>query len=705
MSQPSPLVTAAVAALLASAAAHAEEPRPQNAQQLPKISVETTEDDAGYAATATRSATKTATDLRDIPQSITVVTQEQLQDQQVRSIGDVVRYLPGLTQHQGENNRDEIVFRGNDSSSSFFIDGVRDDVQYYRDLYNADRVEVLRGPNAMIFGRGGGGGVFNRVSKEAQFSPRLSFGLVAGSYADRRGTVDFNQPLNDVVAVRLNGMYEESDTFRRGVDGLKRYGINPTMTVQPDERTRITLSYEQYRDNRTADRGIPSFGGVPADIDIHTFFGNPDDSHVHALVNTGAATIEHRFENVTIRNHTLFGDYDRGYQNYVPGAVNAAGTTVALTAYNNATERRNVFNQTDLTFDLQTGRVKHVFLGGAEFGLQRTDNFRNTGFFNNTVTTINVPFADPTISTPVTFRQSVTDANNHLRTKIGAAYVQDQIELTEQWQILAGVRFDRFDLDYQDKRTPTHFDRVDNLWSPRAGLVYKPVAAVSLYGSYSVSYLPSSGDQFSSLTVVTDQAKPEKFTNYEIGAKWDVATRLQLTSAVFWLDRTNTRSTDPNNPTAVIQVGAQRTKGVELGLTGSITDAWKMAAAYAYQDAFISHGYNSNATTTVRSGLTVAQVPHNNFSLWNTYQIMPQLGVGVGLIYRSDMFAAIDDAVRLPGYTRADAAVYYTVNDHVRVQANVENVFDRKYYVNADNNNNISPGAPLGFHVGVNAAF
>ena len=707
-SQPGQLPILAIAtavSLILTAAAHADDTDAGKVRSLPKVSVEGSGDDDGYAVTSTRSATKTATDLRDIPQSITVVTQQQLQDQQIASIGDLVRYMPGLTAHQGENNRDEIVFRGNNSSSSFFIDGVRDDVQYYRDLYNVERVEVLKGPNAMIFGRGGGGGVFNRVTKEALFAPVRNLGVVAGSYADRRGTLDINQPFNDTVAVRLNGVYEESDTFRHGVDDLKRYGVNPTVTIRPDERTRVTLSYEQFRDSRTADRGIPSFNGLPADVDIHTFFGNPDDSHVRALVNAGAATIEHDFGNLTIRNHTLFGDYDRAYQNFVPGAVNAAKTSVALSAYNNATERRNLFNQTDLTFSLESGRIKHELLAGVELGRQRTDNFRNTGFFNNTATSITVPYAAPTISTPVTFRQSATDANNHLLTKIGAAYVQDQLVLSEQWQLIGGLRFDRFDLDYQDNRSTTHFDRVDNLWSPRAGVVYKPVAALSLYGSYSVSFLPSSGDQFSSLTVVTDQAKPEKFTNYEIGAKWDATSNLQLTSAIYWLDRTNTRSTDPLDPTAVIQVGAQRTKGVELGLTGSITSNWKIAAAYAYQDAFVAHGYNSNATTVVRSGQTVAQVPHNNVSLWNTYQVMPKLGVGLGLIYRSDMFAAIDDTVRLPGYTRADAALYYTIRDGLRLQANVENLFDRKYYLNADNNNNISPGAPMSFRVGVNASF
>jgi catecholate siderophore receptor len=693
-----PAITAAVAIALA-AAAHAAEPT-----RLPKISVETTEDE-GYTTRSTRTATKSYADLRDIPQSISVVTQEQLQDQQILSIGDLVRYQPGLTAHQGENNRDEIVFRGTASSSSFFIDGVRDDVQYYRDLYNAERVEVLKGPNAMIFGRGGGGGVLNRVTKEPLFTPLRAFSVLGGSYSDRRGTVDVNQPFSDTFAVRLNGMYEESDTFRHGVDDLKRYAFNPSATFQPDERTRITLSYEQFRDKRTADRGITSFNGRPADVDIHTYYGDPDQSHVRALVNDASATIEHDFGNVRLRNHTLFAHYDRGYQNFVPGAVDPTKTLVSLSAYNNATERENLFNQTDLNFSLKSGAITHNMLAGVELGRQITDNFRNTGFFNNTTTSVQVPYSNPTVSIPVTFRQSATDADNHLRTRVGAAYVQDELVLSDRWRFIGGLRFDSFDLEYRDNRSTNRFDRRDDLWSPRAGVVYKPFAAISFYGSYSVSFLPSSGDQFSSLTAVTEQAKPEKFTNYEVGAKWDVAPHLQLTSAVYRLDRTNTRSTDPNDPTAIIQTGASRTKGVELGLTGNLTPSWKIVGAYAWQDAYIAHGYNSNATTTILTGQHVAQVPRNNASLWNLYQIVPQFGVGLGLVYRSDMFASIDNTVRLPGYTRADAAVYYTVNDHIRVQGNIENLFDRKYYVNADNNTNISPGAPFTVRVGVNATF
>ena len=202
----------------------------------------------------------------------------------------------------------------------------------------------------------------------------------------------------------------------------------------------------------------------------------------------------------TLRNRTLFGAYDRGYQNYVPGAASSDGTMVALSAYNNATNRQNLFNQTDLTWVGATGRVRHTVLVGAEAGRQWTDNFRNTGYFDNTATSILVPFDAPTISTPITFRQSATDADNHVGTGVAAAYVQDQVELSRHVQLVGGVRFDRFDLTYHNNRNDDTIGRIDNLVSPRAGIVYKPIVPLSIYGSYTVSYLPSSGDQFSSLT-------------------------------------------------------------------------------------------------------------------------------------------------------------------------------------------------------------
>jgi catecholate siderophore receptor len=615
-------------------------------------------------------------------------------------MADVVRYVPGISLHQGENNRDQLVFRGNSTSADFFVDGVRDDVQYYRDLYNLERVEALKGPNAMIFGRGGAGGVINRVTKEAGFSSFREIDLQGGSYGDRRITADVDQPLSSEVALRLNGVFEKSGSFRDAVD-LERYGVAPTLTFAPGENTKVTVGYEYFRDFRTADRGISSYRGRPVDVDPSTYYGDPEQSHVRATVGLASALVEQRIGSVTVRNRTLFGDYDRGYQNFVPGAVTPDASRVALTAYNNATKRRNVFNQTDATYSFDTGSVRHALLVGTEIGQQLTDNFRNTGYFGNSTTSILVPYADPRTTVPVTWRQSATDADNHLKATVLAGYAQDQIDLSPRVKLLAGVRYDRFELDYRNNRgtsSADRLDRTDDLLSPRGGVVYKPAEDVSLYASYGVTYLPSSGDQFSSLTSVTEQVKPERFRNYEVGAKWDAARGLSLTAAVYRLDRTNTRSTDPNDPTRIVQTGSQRTNGIELGVTGEITRAWGIAGGYAYQDAFVV-----SATTSARAGAVVAQVPRHTLSLWNTYQLAPSIGAGIGIVSRSAMFAAIDDAVTLPGFVRIDAAAYFSITRDVRVQVNVENLLDRRYTADADSNTNISPGSPRAIRLGLSA--
>ena len=239
--------------------------------------------------------------------------------------------------------------------------------------------------------------------------------------------------------------------------------------------------------------------------------------------------------------------------------------------YNNASDRTNVFNQSDVMFAASTGTLRHTVLAGVEVGRQTTDNFRQSGFFNDSATSILVPFATPTIATPVMFRQNATDADNHVVATVAAAFAQDQVELSRYVQLIGGIRFDRFDLQYRNQRDGSRLARADDLVSPRAAIVFKPIPLLSLYSSYSVSHLPSSGDQFSSLTAITRQLTPEQFTNYEIGLKWDLLRALSVTTAVYRLDRTNTRSTDPNDPTRIVQTGSQRTNGYELGANGQIS--------------------------------------------------------------------------------------------------------------------------------------
>jgi catecholate siderophore receptor len=555
---------------------------------LPGITV-TGEAQSGYRVDLTRTATKTGTLLRDVPQSVSVVTEKAIADQLMVGMSDVVRYVPGVTMGQGEGNRDQPTIRGNNSTADFFVDGVRDDTEYFRDLYNVERVEVPKGSNAMIFGRAAGGGLINRVTKQASWTRVREIQLQGGAFDHKRGVLDVGGPLTATAAGRVIAMQESSESYRDGF-ALERYGITPTGTLRLGAATVVRASYELFSDHRTADRGVPSFSGAPLATDPSTFFGDASASWAEVRVHGANATVEHQAgTRFTVRNHTRFADYQKFYQNVFPGAVNAAGTEVSITAYNNRTERRNLFNQTDVTGSLQTGAVKHVWLVGAELGRQRTEAFRNTGYFNGTATSVNVPVSVPSSAgIPVTFRQSATDADAFTTATVVSGYVQDQIELSRHVLAVAGLRVEQFALDYHNNRTDVDLSRDDRLISPRLGLVLKPVAPLSLYGSYSVSYLPSSGNQFTSLTVTTETLEPEKFTSYEVGAKWDVLQRLSLSAAAYQLDRTNTSAPAPVDPTHTIQTGAQRSRGFELSAVGQVTPGWEILSGYHYQDVEIT---------------------------------------------------------------------------------------------------------------------
>jgi catecholate siderophore receptor len=664
---------------------------------------------AGYTLDSITSATRTRTPLRDTPQAISIVTRELMRDQGMNALADVVRYLPGVSMAQGEGNRDTTVIRGSSSTADFFVDGLRDDVQYIRDVYNIERVEALKGPNAMVFGRGGSGGVLNRVTRKADWQEHHEITAQAGSWNRSRFTIDQGQPLNERAAFRVTGMAEDSASYRDGVT-IERYGINPTLALQLGETTTAIFGYEHFRDDRVADRGVPSRDGRPLATDPETFFGNPELSPVWARVNAFDAVIHHDFASgAWLRNATRYAVYDKFYQNVFPGSLQ--GDLVSLGAYNNRTDRENLFNQTDLGFTVRTGGVTHALLAGMELGRQETDNFRQSGAFpaNSScrpgtpavTNSMCVPLADPRYRGPVDFAQSATDADNHGVAKVAALYLQDQIEFSPHWQAVLGVRLDRFEMDLRNNRNGERFRTEDDLLSPRVGLVYKPAETVSVYTSYSVTHLPRSGDQLSSLNAGNQALDPEQFRNKELGAKWDVRPGLSLTAAAYRLDRTNVAVanpdydpvTNPGVPTSIL-VDGQRSEGLELGIAGNVSDRWQVMGGYAWQDG-------ENRT----NGRDLANLPRHTVSLWNRYDFTPAFGAGLGAVYRDAMYAAADNAVVLPGYTRIDAALFYRVNASLQLQLNVENLLDREHYASAHNNNNITPGTPRAWYLGLNMAF
>lgn len=657
-----------------------------------------------YATPRSATATKTDTALLDTPQALSVVTRELIDDQAMRGIGDVTRYVPGAGIAQGEGNRDTPVLRGNSTTADFFVDGIRDDVQYFRDLYAVDRVEVLKGPNALIFGRGGSGGIVNRVTQQADGATRRELSLQIGSWEQYRATLDFGGTAGPRAAFRVAALHEEAGSYRDDVT-LRRHGASPVLAWRLAPRTTLRAGAEHFRDERTADRGVSSFQGRPVRTAASTFFGDPARSRSEATVNTAFVTLDHAFGNgATLRNSARFGRHGKFYQNVYPGAVNATGTAVALSAYNNATDRDNLFNQTDLVLPFATGAARHRALLGLELGRQETGNLRLTGYFTSispTTTSVTVPLAAPRTTLPLAFLPSATDASNHGVARTAAIYAQDQIALTSRLHAIAGVRLEQFSVDFRNHRTAVTVDHADRLVSPRAGLIFKPAESVAFYASASTAFVPRAGEQLSSLTLSNRSLDPEAFRNVEAGVKWDVRPDLAFTAAAYRLDRRNVAITDPADPTRALLVDGQRAEGVEVGLTGRVTSRWSVVGGYAYQDGVIK----ATQSATVVAGARLAQLPRHTLSLWHRYDFTPRWGAGLGTLCRDEIFAATDNTVRVPGFVRFDAALFVRVSPRVRAQLNVENLLDRAYHAMANSNTNITPGSPRALRLGVTTRF
>ena len=670
----------------------------------------------GYVAISS-AGLKTDTPLLDTPQTVSVVTREQLDDQALQDIGDILRYTPGASIGQGEGNRDQITIRGQNTTADFFVDGIRDDVQYFRPLYNIERVEIHKGPNAMIFGRGGGGGIINRVTKSPVADRQ--FGEATAS-VDSFGAYflggDLNLPVGNTAAIRINGLYEEFNNHRDFFDG-RRFAVNPTFGAELGDQTRILLSYEYVDDDRAVDRGNPaelraagnscSFADPCGPLAGYrdTLFGQPGTNRTTLQAHIVKLRVEHDFsDELSFSSTTQYGDYDKLYRNIYP--VDAVSNDIRLTPVSNSvtldgyvdtTDRENFISQGNLLWTGDTGGLSHSLLLGYEIGQQQSANARRDILFaasndDLVVVPLTDPIVVPAFSFPAFNRSTVSDLN------FLSLYVQDQISIGDHFDLIGGVRFDRFDLDVNDIQSGLLLNRTDEKFSPRFGAIYKPQENISIYASYAKSFLPRSGDQFLTLNPTNANLAPETFVNYEIGVKWDLTSGLSLTTALFRLDRDDQAILLDNQGNSTLS--GSRTEGVEFQLVGKLTDQWQINSGYSYLD-----GQQRNAGTVGGQDLRLFQVPEHMISLWTKYDVTEQFAAGIGVTHQSSQFATNDNSVRIPAFTRVDAALYYDVSESVQVQLNVENLFDADYYPAVHNNDNISTGEPLNARLTVKFGF
>ena len=657
-------------------------------------------------------ALKTPTPILDVPQSLSVVTSEQILRRGFTSVSDIIEYLPGVSMSQGEGHRDAVVFRGVRSTADFFIDGVRDDVQYYRPLYNLEQLEVLRGPNALLFGRGGTGGILNRVTKKAEIGS--NFSQITG-YADSFGAGglqgDVNVGLTDSVAFRLNAMAEGLDNHRDHFDG-ERIGVNPTARVSLNESTRLDLSYEYVDHERFIDRGIPTgSNGDPVERFDRVVFGDPSVNVTRLKAHIFMANLEHRFSDSMKGKVTAFyGDYDKLYQNFYAASYSEANSpdVVTLDGYVDTTQRENLILSGNLIKEVSFANMSHRFLLGGEYVDTSSEQDRWNTYWSET--------ADDketfSVTRPMgiiggvgtnalgarTVNDFTVDQNDDTRVGVEVAsfYLQDEMAVTDYLDIVLGARFDQFEIDVFNVPADDSRSKRDEEVSPRMGLVLKPMENMSLYASYSESFLPRSGEQFANINGSKGQLDADTFANTELGFKWDISPALSFTAAVFEIEQESPQVAD-NDP-ATLDVIKSETDGFELQLEGQLTEAWYISAAYSYLDG-------EQMGRTGSKGLRPRELPENMFSVWNFMQFTPKLGVGVGLTYQDESFINNSNTARLPSYTRVDAALYYEWSDDLRVQLNFENLGDTVYFPSSHSTHQVSVGAPFNARLAVTMDF
>ena len=650
-------------------------------------------------------ALKTPTPVIDVPQSLSITSAANISLRGFDSVSDIVDYTPGVNMNQGEGHRDAVVFRGSLSTSDFFVDGVRDDVQYYRPLYNIEQVEILRGPNALLFGRGGAGGVINRVTKKAEIGQDFStYSLSYDTFGASEVQYDKNVAINETSAFRLNAYFDTFENHRDFSEG-SGYGVNPSFKFVLSDQTTLDVSLEAIDYDRSIDRGIPrGADGKPASELNDIVFGDPDLNKSEFESLSFRALLQHSFSD-TLKGilAASYTDYDKLYQNFYASAYDEAVNPdlVIIDGYVDTTERQNFVLSGNLVAEIETSNIKHTLLFGAEFIDSSSENDRFNPDFDPDplVDDDEFEFSISVRDTPgVGFNAGglnagpFTDLNDHTATDLSvySLYVQDEIELSDQLTAILGARFDSFDIEVTDNE-PGAADsgsQKDEEFTPRAGIVYKQDENISLYASYSQTFVPQSGDQFANLG--DEGLDPDEFTNLEAGIKWDIANDQSVALAIFKIDQ----DLVTDDGTGGSLINEAEIKGFEAQYLSRITDQWTLSAGYTY------------LTGETVSGARPAELPKDSFSIWNSYQLNDKLGLGLGAIYQAESTPK-GGASRgtVPSFTRVDAAAYYQLSENLRLQVNIENLLDEDYYPHSYSSHQFTVGAPINATVSIKGTF
>ena len=647
----------------------------------------------------------------DVPQSVSVITDEEIKNQGFREIGDIIRYSPGVNTSQGEGHRDAVVFRGVRSTADFYQDGVRDDVQYYRSLYNVEQLEILRGPNALLFGRGGTGGLINRVSKKAEIGEAFgTFDFGADSFGAADLAVDANFATSDTTAVRLNLHTDQLANHRDFYEG-ERYGIHPTVKIVAGD-TIVDLSYEYADHERFIDRGIPTANNRPVESLKDVVFGVEGLNLQTLEASILRANVAHDYsDNGKFNMSFTSSDFKKMYKNLYAAGYDASANTVKLDGYLDPTERQNMILNANVVNEFSNGSTSGTLLVGLEFVDTDNKNYRYNTFFNNRAGS---DAGEPTdqqifnITRPLNIAKTSTgldstvDYTTDLKSSsesditVTSFYLQGDIDFSDNWKMIIGGRLDNFDITVTDVKKSQDQSRKDDMFSPRFGVIYKPVENMSLYVSYSESFLPRSGEQYKKLDASGAALDPDVFKNTEIGYKYDISDALIFSAAIF--DSESTRAEKDNETGELNEIRGLEVEGVEIELSGDIDDQNNLTFGYTSLD-----GVTSKGTKQPR------ELPNQMLSLWYSYQANETFGFGLGVTHQAESF--IKDTSNgstgpaLPDYTRVDFALYLNASDNDVVRVHIENLTDELYFPHSHSTHQASVGESLSARVSYSRRF
>ena len=618
----------------------------------------------------------------NVPQTVTIVTDEDIRKQGFRQIGDIVRYTPGVNTSQGEGHRDAVVFRGVRSTADFYLDGMRDDVQYYRSLYNLEQVEILRGPNALLFGRGGTGGIINRVTKKATVGE--VFGSVDAGF-DSFGAFDvagdYNMATGNNSALRINFHTDDLANHRDFFEG-ERYGINPTVKIQVDDATTIDLSYEYADHERFIDRGIPTANNKPVESLKDVVFGVEGLNLQTLEASILRGSLAHDYSDTGKFNMSITSsDFKKMYKNLYAAGYDADANTVKLDGYLDPTERQNLIVSANVVNEFSNGSSSGTLLVGLEFVDTDNKNYRYNTFFNNRA---GKDAGEPTdqqifnITRPLNIAKTSTgldstvDYTTDLKSSsesdltVTSFYLQGDIDFSDSWKMIIG------------------------------GIVFKPRDEVSIYYSMSQSFLPRSGEQYKKLDASGAALDPDVYKNTEFGYKYDINDALTFTAAIF--DSESTRAEKDNETGEMNEIRGLEVEGYEVELSGDIDDQNNLTFGYTSLD-----GVTSKGTKQPR------ELPNQMLSLWYSYQANETFGFGLGVTHQAESF--IKDTTNgstgpaLPDYTRVDFALHINASDNDVVRVHIENLTDELYFPHSHSTHQASVGESLSARVSYSRRF